>query len=351
MVKQIKIKDIAQLAGVSAGTVDRVLHNRGNVSAKTRARVECVLREVDYKMNIRASAISFRKEFTIVIAIPTFSPGEYWGSIRNGIEAALQEYADISIRCIWFPYNQYDVYSCRSTFESVANLAPDAVIMGPIFECETLSFCNQLDTKAIPYFFVDSVIAGTNPWASFTTDQFACGRLMAHLMESILPADAEVVIMSAQRIGSERAHNSIEREKGFRDFFESVGKADRVHKEYFSPLNPEKSSERNKSFLLEHPKVKGIAVMNSRGHIMAELLKENRFKDIRLICYDMTGANIRCLQEGLISFLLCQNPERQGFNAVKSLIKCLLYRQPEEEPHQLMPIDILVKENLPFYDK
>ena len=57
------------MAGVSAGTVDRILHNRGKVSEKSRAKVEQVLKEVDYKMNIHASAISFRKEFTIVIAI------------------------------------------------------------------------------------------------------------------------------------------------------------------------------------------------------------------------------------------------------------------------------------------
>jgi len=34
--KKITIKDIAQLAGVSIGTVDRVIHNRGEVSDKTR---------------------------------------------------------------------------------------------------------------------------------------------------------------------------------------------------------------------------------------------------------------------------------------------------------------------------
>ena len=66
MAKQVKIKDIAQLAGVSAGTVDRILHNRGNVSEKSREAVEKVLAEVGYKYNIHASAISFRKEFRII---------------------------------------------------------------------------------------------------------------------------------------------------------------------------------------------------------------------------------------------------------------------------------------------
>lgn len=32
------IKDIARMAGVSAGTVDRVLHNRGDVSSKVKLK-------------------------------------------------------------------------------------------------------------------------------------------------------------------------------------------------------------------------------------------------------------------------------------------------------------------------
>ena len=37
------------MAGVSAGTVDRVLHNRGEVSQSSREKVEAILTEIDYK--------------------------------------------------------------------------------------------------------------------------------------------------------------------------------------------------------------------------------------------------------------------------------------------------------------
>ena len=49
---KIRIKDIARLANVSTGTVDRVLHNRGEVSAKSREKVEKVLKEINYQPNI-----------------------------------------------------------------------------------------------------------------------------------------------------------------------------------------------------------------------------------------------------------------------------------------------------------
>jgi LacI family transcriptional regulator len=46
------IKQIAELAGVSRGTVDRVLNNRGSVNANTAARVREIAEKLN-KMNIQ----------------------------------------------------------------------------------------------------------------------------------------------------------------------------------------------------------------------------------------------------------------------------------------------------------
>ena len=45
--KNIRIKDIARLAGVSVGTVDRVLHKRGKVSDKALEKVHAILAQID----------------------------------------------------------------------------------------------------------------------------------------------------------------------------------------------------------------------------------------------------------------------------------------------------------------
>ena len=45
--KNIRIKDIARLAGVSAGTVDRVLHNRGRVSEEALQKITAVMEQIE----------------------------------------------------------------------------------------------------------------------------------------------------------------------------------------------------------------------------------------------------------------------------------------------------------------
>ena len=44
--ERIRIKDIARLADVSVGTVDRVLHGRTGVSEASRKRVEEILKQL-----------------------------------------------------------------------------------------------------------------------------------------------------------------------------------------------------------------------------------------------------------------------------------------------------------------
>ena len=52
------IKDIAQKAGVSIGTVDRVLHNRGMVNEQTKQRILAVIKELDYHPNQAAQGLA-----------------------------------------------------------------------------------------------------------------------------------------------------------------------------------------------------------------------------------------------------------------------------------------------------
>ena len=58
------IKEIADLAGVSRGTVDRVLNNRGAVSPKTAEKIMDIVRAMDYRPNragIKIGRVSCRE--------------------------------------------------------------------------------------------------------------------------------------------------------------------------------------------------------------------------------------------------------------------------------------------------
>ena len=70
MAEKIRIKDIAERAGVSVGTVDRVLHDRPNVSKPAREKVEQALKEMNYQPNMYASALAYNKSYTFYLLFP-----------------------------------------------------------------------------------------------------------------------------------------------------------------------------------------------------------------------------------------------------------------------------------------
>ena len=97
MTEKIRIKDIAQRAGVSVGTVDRVLHGRPNVSPSAREKVEKALSEMNYQPNVYASALAYNKSYTFYLVIPQHESETYWEEIEEGAKKAVETRRDFNL--------------------------------------------------------------------------------------------------------------------------------------------------------------------------------------------------------------------------------------------------------------
>ncbi len=338
------------MAGVSPGTVDRVLHKRGNVSELARERVEKVLTQVNYRPNMHVSALSLKRTYTIVVTSPQISVGAYWESIHNGIRHALDEYENIKVKFRVFTYNQYDIYSCREMFEKITSYEMDGVIIGPTFNEETVNLCNKLDDRGIPYIFVDSNIAGTNPLAFFSADHYVCGHLMAKLITSIIPSDGKIGILQAVRTGDRSANTTILRIKGFTDYLTENGSLNPILRIPFSVLEPEANEVYLSQFFKKNENIPGIVVMNSRGNFIANYLYTNKITGVKMICMDLTSTNIEALKNDQIDFLIGQGPEYQGFYAMKTLLEFLIFKHPVRQQNYVQ-MDILTKETIDYYKR
>ncbi len=68
--KRTTVKDIAERAGVSRGTVDRVLHDRGRVADDVKVKVQQAIEALEYKPNLVARSMATQKTFTIACLLP-----------------------------------------------------------------------------------------------------------------------------------------------------------------------------------------------------------------------------------------------------------------------------------------
>ena len=99
-------------------------------------------------------------------------------------------------------------------------------------------------------------------------------------------------------------------------------------------------------FFNANPNVQGIAVMISTGYVVSDALSAIDRTDVSVGGFDITYGNERCIKDGTLTFVINQHPEQQGFNALESMLHYLLYGTPDSNMHELLPIDVVLKENI-----
>tara|TARA_B100000609_G_C17118060_1_gene383388 strand:- start:419 stop:946 length:528 start_codon:yes stop_codon:yes gene_type:complete len=88
----------------------------------------------------------------------------------------------------------------------------------------------------------------------------------------------------------------------------------------------------------------GIFVPNSRSGLVVSNLSKNA----SIIGYDLTSENINLLKSEKLDFIISQQPERQGYMAIKRLFNKIISNERSTNKY-FLPIDILTKENLDNY--
>lgn len=138
--KNIRLTDIARLANVSVGTVDRVIHNRGRVSEENVRRVKEIMKQVNYKPNLIARSLAVKKPCHLIALIPEFCTGNYWSAMEYGIRRAEEELESFGVKVTILTFDQYSRTSFEQTASHLLDMPDtiDGVIVGTLFK--NLSF-------------------------------------------------------------------------------------------------------------------------------------------------------------------------------------------------------------------
>lgn len=349
MAERIRIKDIAKMADVSVGTVDRVIHGRSGVSESSRKRVEEILKQLDYQPNMYASALASNKKYTFACLLPQHERGEYWTDVETGINEAVETYSDFNVAVQLSYYDPYDYHSFAASSSKILEMEPDGVMFAPTAPQYTKSFTDELTQRTIPYIYIDSNIKEEPALSFFGQNSHQSGYFAAQMLMLLAGGDAqEVVIFRKINEGIVGSNQQVRREIGFREYMKDHHPACRI---WELDLHAKRDSEdllMLDAFFSEHPTVKNGITFNSKAYIIGEYLQKKQKKDFKLMGYDLLQRNVDCLKQGSIFFLIAQQPTLQGFDAIKTLCEYLILKK-EIARENFMPIDLLTKENIEFY--
>lgn len=341
------VKEIARRASVSIATVDRVIHNRIGVSAKTKNKINKIIQELDYQPNLLAQRLASRKIFKLATLIPMGSEEtSFWEAPLRGIEQAATEIKQFGVVVNSFFYDQNSKDSFVKQAKKILKSNPDGVLFAPSFIEESVEFSEKCKAKKIPYVLIDSDLPNQGSLSYMGPDLFHSGYLSAHLISYLTKNNDAILIVNISK-EIDNHHHLLKKEEGFRSYFadrklkNKISKVDIRNTDYLSIENNLTKA------LTGSKKVKVIFVTNSRVSDVAKYIEKKQI-DVLLIGYDFLSKNIDYLQKEVIDFLICQKPLEQAYRGVMVLYQHLAFAIPVEEKY-FMPIDIITKENYAYY--
>ena len=101
------LKDIAAAAGVSIGTVDRALKNRGRVNPQVAEKIKELAKEMDYHPNKIASGLVNRSRKHKIAVILHITGNDFFDEIIKGIRKAEREIRDYGMSVQIYPCKDF----------------------------------------------------------------------------------------------------------------------------------------------------------------------------------------------------------------------------------------------------
>lgn len=345
----VTINDVAKAAGVSKGTVDRVIHNRGEVSLKSREKVLKVIEELGYKPNVYASMLASQKKRTICCIIPEYSEGDFWSLTAKGIVEAGETAARYGISVDVVTYDQYEIESFQKVCQDVLDLNPSGVVIAPIFRAETLFFAGELAKREIPYVYIDSRIEEDGDYlAYFGMPMFQSGYLCADILMNGQPAE-KVYVVRIERDKNRQSDPTGARRAGFMKYMAERYPETRILNVFIDPKNQENRFARLDEAFAGDDGRKLIVMFNSRVHMVAAYLQDKGLKDCRVVGFDFLEKNIAALKNGTVQTLIAQHSDRQATSAVLALVDKFILGNDVARRDSFTQMDILNSINCDYY--
>lgn len=144
--ERVTIYEVAKASGVSLATVSRVINNQGNVTEKTREKVQNTIKRLGYKPSGLAQALATNRSTTIGVVIPRANY-VYISSVLNGIAEVAKE-KGFAISLFLTSHSKDDALS---VVEKVITSHVDGVI---IFDDEL----EEEDISLINSYFVPTIV-------------------------------------------------------------------------------------------------------------------------------------------------------------------------------------------------
>jgi len=313
-VKRAGIHRIAQLAGVSIGTVDRALHNRPGISGPTRTRVLRIAKELLYTPHLVARALKVgRANLRIGVCIPQ-EIHFFYDQMRAGIFEEAGRAGGLGVEVLYRPVPTLGEGE-KQRIVSLVRAGVNALIVTPGNPRVTAPIIDEAEERGVRVICVSTDAPGSRRSSVVCVEPALNGRLAAELMAGFLPPASRVAVITGM-LGTE---DHLRKTQGFSSGFDAYCPGGKVVAVIEAHESEEESYE--KSLDLLRGDLAGLYVNTVNCLPVCRALSERRLAGrVRLIATDLFREMVPYFESGTISASIYQDPHLQGQMAVRILV-------------------------------
>ena len=307
----VTAQQIAELAGVSRGTVDRALHNRGRVNPEVAARIQRIAEELGYKPNLVGQALVKTKRDFKIGAILQSVETPTMQIVLEGLRRATDELRSSGVELIVRELHGLDEELVLENIEELTSQGIQGLAISPNNTAELRQCINGLYEQGIPVITLNSDVPGSKRICFIGMDNYRAGQTAAGLMCQMLPDNSKILPLAGHL--NNTAHNN--RLNGFLDTLNQQN----TYNLRIMPFQPcfdrnDYAHEITQHALRENPDLVGIYVAsNGQEGVCQAVEEEGRKGKVKIIAFDLNEPNMRLLQSDSLNIVLEQHAFQQGY--------------------------------------
>ncbi len=337
----VTIKRIAELTGVSRGTVDRVLNDRGNVNSETAERIRKVAKELGYSPNRAGRALAAKKK-KYRIGIILCSEGiEFFDEVLHGISGMEQEAADYGVSLVVRTMRGYNVGRQLDLIHEVG-AETNLIILNAINDPKIAEAIDELKGKGIAVITINTDIEGTKRLCYVGSDYLRNGATAAGVLGLITGGKGNVAIAG----GSEAILGHLDRVEGFRQELQEHFPEEKISTIFYTEDDDETARREMDRVLKECPDITAVYISAAGQAGVCHAISENGRNDICVVSCDRTPSVEKLVKEDRIRATICQQPYTQGKKAVELALQYLINGIVPDKDRYIMKNEIRIRENI-----
>ena len=314
----VTIQKIAELSGVSRGTVDRVLHGRPNVNPMIREKVVRAAEKLGYQPPVPPKSADCRQA---AILIPQWTDGYFNRQIVSGIRKALRYIADPAFVLTEQPLRTMTMQELLRAMDEQSRSGVDGLIIRAENTPEVRAAIEQAVQQGVTVITYDADVPDSGRLCHAGQDLVRAGAIAAGVMARLIRPPEHVLIVT----GNLRMEAHKGRVDGFCRRLLELGFSEDAYRVIETNEMPELTGELVAQALQADSRLHAVYMAcQPLSGCIAGIRKARRTTRPHIVCNDLTPTAKRYLREGTVDFVIGQSFSQESFHAVLAMYQMLL---------------------------